>query len=421
MLAKRMAHDSTEQCDVAVVGAGPAGLAAAAKLKHLGVARVLMIDRENDPGGIPRHCGHYPFGLREFGRLLRGPDYAARLADQAAKAGVTFLSRSTVTALKPGPTLEVSTPDGMLTVQAKRVLLATGTREKSRAQRFIGGTKPGGVLSTGALQGLVYLDKLVPFRRPVVVGTELVAFSALLTCRHAGIRPVAMIEPQDRITAYRGSELLPKLFGVPLYLRTTLRRILGGSRVEAAEIEDRQGNLTLIETDGVIVTGQFLSEAPLVRDSHLQLNRYSGGPDIDQFMRLSDPSYFAAGNILRPVETAGWCWSEGRKAAHAICASLSGELLDRGKGHNEALYLDVIDAPLKFAIPQRIVACGSRAGLNAVQLRVTRPVRGQLTVRVGDQIVLRKPVSTLPERRLVIPLSSLRPGSCGRATLSIAE
>ena len=87
--------------EVLIIGSGPAGLAAGTVLAQSG-RRVTVLEREAEAGGIPRHCGHYPYGMREFHRLLRGPDYAARLRDAALKAGVLIRTRSTVTALRPG-------------------------------------------------------------------------------------------------------------------------------------------------------------------------------------------------------------------------------------------------------------------------------------------------------------------------------
>ena len=202
-----------EEADVVIVGGGPSGLAAATELRRLGAGRVIILDRDRQAGGIPRHCGHYPFGMREFHQMLRGPDYARRLAEQAQQAGVEIRTLCTVIKLHPGGLVEMTTPEGLARLRGKAVLLATGVRETSRAGRMIGGEKPGGILPTGALQGMVYLNGRRPFRRPVILGSELVSFSALLTCRHAGIRPLAMIEAGPRPVAYGPSRLLAMAMG----------------------------------------------------------------------------------------------------------------------------------------------------------------------------------------------------------------
>lgn len=413
-----MRADPPDHCDVAIVGGGPAGLAAATELVALGVRSVVVLEREPVAGGIPRHCGHYPFGVREFRRVLRGPDYAARLVARAEAAGVTIASETTVTALLPGPRLAVSTPGGVREIAARTVLLATGVREASRAARLIGGEKPGGVLSTGALQSLVYLKGLRPFGHPVILGTELVSFSALMTCRHLGIRPAAMIEPAARTTARWPSALVPALFGVPLHLDTELVAIHGESRVHEVVLCDRAGRERTLATDGVVVSGKFLPEASLVRASHLDLDAASGGPAIDQFGRCSDPAYFAAGNLLRAVETSGWSWAEGRRVARAVAAGLAGRLPDPGGG----LPLAAEGEALKYVVPQRFVPAGpgDLAG-GAFQLRVTRAVRGRLTLAAGGAEVWSDALDTLPERRILVPFSAVPGGTAAPLTFRIVE
>lgn len=390
--------------EVAVVGGGPAGLAAATRLKQRGVASVAVLDREPRAGGIPRHCGHYPFGLREFHRLLRGPDYARRLVARAEDAGVDIFPQTTVTAIAPGPTLTLSTPAGLRELTAKKVLLATGVRETSRAARFIGGQRPLGVISTGALQSMVYLAGKRPFARPVVLGSELVSFSAILTCRHAGIRPVAMVEPGERITARRFARALPRVFGIPLHLGTELAAIHGKDRVEGVTLHGPGGEVRELACDGVIVTGAFTPEATLCRLGHLELdatdNGGSGGPVIDQFGRCSDPDFFAAGNLLRPVETAGWSWREGVAAGDVLAESLAGRL-PAAERHLEV----VVDHPaIKLALPQRIALPFSDGALTHLQLRVTQATGGRLEARDGETVVWSKTLSVLPERRVLLPL-----------------
>ncbi|NHB77731.1 FAD-dependent oxidoreductase [Rhodobacter calidifons] len=381
--------------DVIVVGAGPAGLAAATDLARAG-RRITVLDREPEAGGIPRHCGHYPYGMREFHRLLRGPDYAARLRAAALAAGVTLRTRTTVTALRPGGAVEITDDSGPATVSARAVLLATGVRETSRAARLIGGEKPGGVLSTGALQGLVHLNGQRPFRRPVILGTELVAFSALLTCRHAGIRPLAMIEPGPRITARSPAIWLARLMGVPVRLNTDIAAIHGRTRVEGVTLSTPDGPQDLA-TDGVIVTGGFRPDAALLRGSHLAVDPGSGGPVIDRWGRLSDPAYFAAGNLLRGVETAGWCWSEGRRTARAILDALDGHLPAPGGAR-----LDLGHPGLRLALPQ-VIGAGSGAH-DRLQVRLAAPARGRLALMQDGRTLVSRRIDSLPERRLSLPL-----------------
>lgn len=380
--------------DVIIVGAGPAGLSAATELRRLGIARVTVLDREPAPGGIPRHCGHSPYGMREYRRLMSGPAYARRLAKEATDAGAIILTGTTVTALHPGGRLSVTSDEGPRDLTARIVLLAMGARETPRAPRLIGGTKPGGILNTGALQGLAYLEHKRPFTRPLILGTELVAFSALLTCRHIGARPVGMVEPGPRATARWPAALLPRVLGVPLWTDTTLEAIEGHRRVTDA-ILTRNRRSFRVPCDGVIITGGFRPETALLTTSHLSLDPHSGGPVIDAHGRCSDPAYFAAGNLLRAVETAGWCWAEGRATAAAIARALAGDL------SAPAQAITLTGDALKYVVPQRPAPGGAH---DRLQLRLTRPAHGRLSLRVDGAEVASRALSSGPERRITLPL-----------------
>jgi thioredoxin reductase len=387
------------EVDVVIVGAGPAGLAAATVLAP--AARVLVLDREPAAGGIPRHCGHYPFGLREFRRLMKGPDYARALVARAEAAGVQIATGVSVAKLHEGPRLTVTSDSGLGEINARLVLIATGVRETSRAQRLIGGEKPGGVLATGALQGLVYLDGKRPFRNPVILGTELVSFSAIMTCLHAGIRPAAMIEPNPRVTARWPSQLYPRLKRIPLHLSTRIARIEGSERVERVVLDGPDGE-SVLKTDGVIVSGCFRPEATLLDGSHIDRDPATGGPAIDSFGRCSDPGYFAAGNALRPVETAGWSWAEGVAVGKAMCAALDGKLPQRDT-HRVTVSGDAV----KWVIPQTV---GRHEGtaFDRLQLRVDRPVSGRLSLRVDGSEYASRRIDSRPERRITLPMPPAR-------------
>ncbi|KAF1011699.1 MAG: Baeyer-Villiger monooxygenase [Pseudomonas fluorescens] len=391
-----------EHVDVAIIGSGPAGLSAAIELRRQGVGQVVVIERETVAGGVPRHCGHPPFGVREYGRLYTGPDYAKRNVDEALRAGVELRTGHTVTHLEQGGCLQIVSPSGPLTLQAKRVLLATGVRENPRSARLIGGDRPLGVINTGALQAYLYLHHLKPFERPLIVGTELVSLSSILSCRRAGIKPVAMIESRFRATARWPLSMFPRLCGVPVHYGAELQEIHGSGRVESATVRLANGEVHHFACDGVLLTGQFVPEASLVRQSHLQLDTGSGGPVIDQYGRCSDPAYFAAGNLLRPVETAGWSWREGRGIARLLARDLHGEIPRARRT------LPIIcNAPLKLCVPQRFAPTGV-SGLEYLQLRVAAACEGTLIVRADGQPIWSRSLSALPERRILIPLARLK-------------
>ncbi len=390
-------------CAVAIVGGGTAGLALAAELRRQSDVSVVVLERAKAAGGVPRHCGHYPFGIFEYGRLLKGPDYARRNVDIAKNLGVTIRTESTVTALHPNGCLDITTPDGPAKLVAERVVLCTGVREASRAQRFIGGDRPLGIISTGALQSMVYLHGMRPFSRPIILGSELVSFSAINTCRHLGMRPVAMIEECDRVIVRRFMQPYVTLMGVRLHVGAQRLRIFGSDHVEGVEFLSRDGTETTIETDGVIVSGRFRPEAALLRSSHIDIDPGSGGPAIDQHGRCSDPAYYSAGNVLRPAETSGWCWREGTETARRIAHDLSGPAYQE----TGSVRLRICDPAVKFVVPQRLTLSKRPDPMSKLQIGLNEAVDGYLTASVNGHEIYKHRIKARPVRRILMPLTGI--------------
>lgn len=331
---------------------------------------------------------------------MTGPNYAAALVKRAENAGVQIHVNTTVARIFDGGKLLVSTGEGCMEIIAKRVILSTGVRETPRAPRLISGGRPLGIFTTGTLQSMVYLKDTVPFRRPVIVGTELVSFSALLTCRHAGIKPVAMIEANRRITARTFCRSLPALLGVPLRLNTRLTEIIGKGRVTGVRVTDKADSERIIDCDGVLFTGQFTPESALLRMGNLDVNQASGGPVVDQYGRCSDPAYFATGNLLRPVETAGWCWNEGKKTATTVMRCLAGRLPS-----GERRVGIVSGSPVvKFTVPQEISLPSLGNDPLNIQLRFSNAAKGRLSAQCDGKTIWAKNLTVLPERRVLVPL-----------------
>ena len=402
----------TQQSDVLILGGGPAGLSCARALRALGVDNVVLLERERALGGIPRHCGHHGFGLREFGRVYSGPDYAKRLIDKAA--AIDLRPRMTVLKLEPAGVVRATGPNGPEDFQAKAVVLAFGARETPRSARLISGSRPFGVMNTGALQQFVYLHGRCPFQRPVVIGSELVAFSTLLTLRHAGIKPLAIVEENARITTREPGSWIARIgFGVPVLTGTRLLRIIGRETVTGIEI-DRGFGPEEMECDGVILTGKFRPETALVAPSHIEIDPGTRGPAIDAYFRCSDHRYFATGNLLRGIETAGQCWREGRAVAQMVAAGLENRLPLREPDARVTLR-----GPLAYVYPQRIYRDAPTTNPLLFKARVSRAVRGRLSVIVDGSVVWSRRISALPERRIAWCLPSLDAKVCQQISVEL--
>jgi len=330
-----------QYCDVAIIGSGPAGIAAAVTLKKAGIDNIIVIERESEAGGIPRHCGHIAFGFKKYKRVLTGPQYANKNIVEAQKLAIDIRLNTTVTHLGEGGKLSLVSQKGVYELNAKRVLIATGTREKPRSARFVSGDRALGIYNTGALQGMVYLKNKIPFKRPLIVGTEIVSFSALLTCRKGGIKPVAMIEENSKPSVRWPIHYGALVFGTKLFLETKIHKIVGDQRVESVILENASGIQKSIECDGVLFTGQFTPESSLIRMSHIEFDTETFSPKVDKHGRCSDSAYFAAGNVrqLLPeegrnayfypkgrapnaVNISGMCWDQGVEVAKTIINDL---------------------------------------------------------------------------------------------------
>jgi hypothetical protein len=163
----------------------------------------------------------------------------------------------------------------------------------------------------------------------VIVGAEIVSLSVVTTLLHAGVKVLNMVTELRRHQLYLPLFLPAKIFYADLLARTSilsnkrLTNILGRQQVEGIEVTDLDsGKTELIECDAVVFTGDWIPENELARRGAVETGRPSSGPQVDAYFRTSQPGIFAAGNLLRGVETADWAALEGRSAAPSIARYL---------------------------------------------------------------------------------------------------
>jgi thioredoxin reductase len=389
--------------DVAIVGGGPAGLTAAADLAARGL-KVLVLERESAAGGIPRHSDHLGYGIRDLRTVITGPAYARRLVQRATAAGAQIRTDTMVTGWAAERTLETTSPRGRELVDAGAVILATGARERPRSARLIPGDRPSGVYTTGHLQNVVNIAHRTVGSRAVVVGAELVSYSAVLTLRHSGCRTVLMTTEHRRPESYTAFTTAARAgLGVRVATRTRLVRIIGASALRAVEIENLDtGARRTVDCDTLVLTGDWVPDHELARSADLDIDRHSLGPVVDTALRTSRPGVFAIGNLVHPVDTADAAALDGRHVADHVVAHLGGR--PRSSGGVRLL----AEPPLRWVSPAILcpgVAAPPRGRLLAWTDTLVRfPT---VTVRQDGVVLARRrlPWAASPGRIFRIPAS----------------
>ncbi|GHU65103.1 pyridine nucleotide-disulfide oxidoreductase [Clostridia bacterium] len=382
--------------DVAIIGAGPAGLAAAIAAADQG-ANVLLLERDSRSGGILQQCIHNGFGLHYFGEELTGPEYAARFADEAAKRSdsVALLSDTMVLSLSGDRTIMAVNPhDGPLTIKPGAVVLAMGCRERTRGALGIPGTRPAGVYTAGAAQRLVNLDGYLPGRRVVILGSGDIGLimARRLTWEGAKVLMVCELMPYSSGLNRNIVQCL-RDYDIPLHFNTTVSQVHGRERVEAVTIvsvdEKRQpipGSQRRIECDTLLLSVGLLPENELTRMAGIQLDPVTGGAVVDERRQTSLSGVFACGNVLQVHDLVDHVSREAEIAGkHAAMFALAGSVTSPSL-NTPSLNIKA-GGFTRYVVPQRISA--NPTGSIDLYFRVSDALKpARLTVKTDSGQVL---------------------------------
>lgn len=295
-------------CDVAIIGAGPAGLSAAVAAKKEGAERVLLIERDESVGGILQQCIHPGFGLTYFKEELTGPEYAGRFEDEAEKLGAEVLLNSMVLEVVPEEKAVycVNSQYGMTRVSAGSIVLAMGCREKTRAGIQIPGTRPAGVYTAGAAQRLINRQNAMVGREVVILGSGDIGMIMARRMSLEGAHVKAVVEIMDFLAGLtRNKVQCLDDFNIPLKLSHTVTRIVGNERVEGvyvAAVDENKKPIPeteeFIPCDTLLLSVGLLPENELTRQAGIEMNPVTNGPSVNQYMQTSAPGVFACGNVV---------------------------------------------------------------------------------------------------------------------------
>lgn len=342
--------------DLAIVGAGPAGLSAAVEAAKRGV-NVVVFDENARPGGQLFKQIHKFFGSKEHRAKIRGFRIGQQLLGEADEAGVQVVLDATVMGLYQDKELVVRIGEGIEHIKADAIIIATGAAENMVP--FEGWTLPG-VIGAGAAQTMMNLHGVRPGKRILMLGSGNVGLVVSFQLVQAGCEVVALADAAPRIGGYGVHASKVARTGIPFYLPYTIEKAEGTDHVEGvtiAKVDDHfqiiPGTEVHFDVDTICLAVGLSPMSQLLKMGGCKMedNPKRGGqvPIIDEHGQTSIPGIFAAGDVSG-IEEASSAMIEGRQA-----------------GIYAAEYLGYIDKKVEEAEEEKLDAAlsGLRQGMFA--------------------------------------------------------
>ncbi|MDR3321669.1 MAG: FAD-dependent oxidoreductase [Synergistaceae bacterium] len=373
------------QADVAVIGGGPAGVAAAVAARREGAGKVVVFERDWEAGGILQQCIHPGFGLHTFGEELTGPEYMDRYLRQARESGVEF-DLNTMVFQMDRPIMEggrkvasfwVMNPQrGIEHVEAKSVVLAMGCRERPAGALGIAGSRPAGVYTAGTAQRFVNMEGYMPGMKVAIMGTGDIGLIMARRMMLEGAEVVAVFEIMPWVSGLRRNiaQCLDD-FGIPYYLEHSVSELHGKDRLEGISVvqidKNRKpidGTLRFVGCDTLLLAVGLIPENELSKMAGLAMAPLTNGPVVNEFLQTSEECIFAAGNVVVVYDLVDFVSQEGESAGR------SAALYALGKLEMGPRQFSVDASPeIRVISPQKL----SGAQDVTLFLRVAEPVEGR--------------------------------------------
>jgi len=322
-----------EYADILIIGAGPAGLAAAIAAREDGIENLLVLEREDHPGGILRQCIHNGFGLHRFKEELTGPEYAKRFIHMATDLAIPMRCGTMVVGFAKaadGKQITVTTMsrrDGLQEIKTKAVVLAMGCRERPRGALMTPGTRPAGVYTAGTVQRLVNMDGIMPGKRVVILGSGDIGLIMARRLTFQGAKVLACIEIMKKSSGLmRNVVQCLQDYDIPLLLSHTVTDVEGAEHVTGVKVSQVDDHLRPIpnteihyDCDTLLLSCGLIPENELTKAAGIEIDPATRGPKVDASMATSMPGVFAGGNVVRVYDLVDWVSRDseiaGRSAA----------------------------------------------------------------------------------------------------------
>ena len=379
---------ATKKCDVAVIGSGPGGLAAAIAAKKNGAEKVIIIERDRELGGILLQCIHNGFGLEIFKEDLPGPSYAQRFIRQALELKVETLLDTMVLDVSPErKIIATSESGGILEIEAKSIVMAMGCRERTRAQVRLPGSRPAGVFTAGTAQRWVNVEGYMPGKRFVILGSGDIGMIMARRLTFEGAKVERVLEIMPYLSGLMRNYVQCLLdYDIPLQLQHTVKRIIGRKRVEAIEavqVDEHwtpiAGTEEIIPCDTLLLSVGLIPENELSRKAGVMIDPITGGPFVDNTFQTNVKGIFSAGNVVHVYDLVDWVTEAGFIAGKA--ASRQAQGLAPKKDGRVAIQAG---NQVRYVVPHQINVNDLQGEVIRLQMRVKSPIEKPVWVEASD-------------------------------------
>ena len=318
---------TTINTEIAVLGAGPAGLAAAISAKKLG-ANVILIERETRIGGILKQCIHDGFGLVRYNEKLTGPEYALRDIKILQSMNIPIFSNTfvlEVTKKETAYVLSCINEQGAYQIEAQALILATGCRERTDRQIFLHGERPAGIYTAGLAQHFVNIDGYLPGKEVVILGSGDIGLimARRLTLEGAHVVGVFEVKPEPSGLQRNIVQCLDD-YSISLHLSCTVKTVHGKNRVEGVTVvnvdeygKEIAGTETYIACDCLILSVGLIPENELAQSIDVPIDSCTKGPFVDQNMHTLIDGIFACGNSVHVHDLVDYVSESGTIAGES--------------------------------------------------------------------------------------------------------
>jgi len=378
-----------KKVDVAIIGGGPAGLAAAASANEHGAKHVVIIDRNSWLGGILPQCIHDGFGVEETGKSMTGPEYAEKYIGMVEKKGILVMQETMVLQFNKKKEIITVNKNGMYTIRAKAIVLAMGCREKTRWNVRIPGSRPSGIYTAGVAQAFINLYNIMPGKNVIILGSGDVGLIMARRLMFEGANVIGVVE----VLPYASG--LPRNvvqclddYNIPLFLNHTITCIEGKERLEEVTIAQVDENIKPISgtekqipCDTLLLSLGLIPENELSKNVGIEIDQITGGPLVNQQLETTQNGIFACGNCLQVYDTVDMLSIDAKRAGkHA--AKIPFEKND----HTSKIQI-IPGRNIGYVVPQLIDTPGD----TKLTFRVEKPKENTvLRIHAGEKELFKK-------------------------------